>query len=238
MPGVAREDRLSSRWMPAPRVLPWLVVLAGACGTPPPPRPSPPPPDAPRPRIAEIDDCAPEDGKPVEPLARKYEGVARHARCQREVYTIMGRVTVALGQPCEYCHVPDRYPEMTERKRIANWMAAELVPSLQKHGGGELWCKDCHAPAGKGRAKILGNPRGRAQAIEWMTTHLVEKFDTARGEALRCTMCHEGNLGSKDWNSKVILTHHLPPIPEHAAIAAPDAGVDAASADVPDAGVP
>jgi hypothetical protein len=226
--------------MPALRVFCSLVVLAGACGTPPPPRPSPPPPDAPAPRmVAEIDDCAPVDGKAVEPLLRKYEGVARHARCQREVYTIMGFVTRALGQPCEYCHVPDNYTAMTERKRIANWMAAELVPSLEKHGGGELWCKDCHAPAGKGRAKILGDPRNRAQAIEWMTTHLVEKFDTARGEALRCKTCHQGNLGTKEWNSKVILTDHLPPIPEHAAVAASDAayaGVDAAGADVSDAG--
>ena len=234
--------------MPAPRVLPWLVVLAGACGTPPPLRPSPPPPGAPLPRVAEIDDCAPEDGKPVEPLARKYEGVARHARCQREVYTIMGFVTVALGQPCEYCHVPERYPEMTERKRIANWMAAELVPSLQKHGGGELWCKDCHAPAGEGRAKILGNPRSRAQAIEWMTTHLVEKFDTARGEALRCKTCHQGNLGTKEWDPRVILTHHLPPATSHPPNAsvpgvpdvdagAPSPGTGTENTDVPDAGV-
>ena len=222
--------------MPALRVLPWLVVLAGACGTPPPPRPSPPPPDAPR-TVVEIDDCAPEDGKPVEPLARKYEGVARHARCQREVYTIMGMVTVALGQPCEYCHVRDRYPEMTERKRIANWMAAELVPSLEKHGGEELWCQDCHAPSGEGRAKILGNPRSRAQAIEWMTTHLVEKFDGARGEALRCKTCHQGNLGTKEWNAKVILTDHLPPIPEHAEIAgSDDASTGTAGTDVSDGG--
>jgi hypothetical protein len=72
-----------------------------------------------------------------------------------------------------------------------------------------------------------------------MTTHLVEKFDTARGEALRCKTCHQGNLGTKEWNSKVILTDHLPPIPEHAAVAASDAadaGVDAAGADVSDAG--
>jgi hypothetical protein len=74
-----------------------------------------------------------------------------------------------------------------------------------------------------------------------MTTHLVEKFDTARGEALRCKTRHQGNLGTKEWNSKVILTDHLPSIPEHAGIAATDAadaGVDAASADAPDASVP
>lgn len=225
--------------MPAPRVFSWLVVFAGACGVPPPPRPSPPPPDARVPRtVAEIDDCAPEDGKPVEPLARKYEGVARHARCQREVYTIMGFVTRALGQPCEYCHDPDSFPKMTQRKQVANWMAQKLIPSLEKHGGGELWCKDCHAPAGEGRAKILGDPRNRAQAIEWMTTHLVEKFDTARGEALRCKTCHGGNLGSKEWNSKVILTDHLPPIPEHAGIPEPEAGSDAADAGVDAANAP
>jgi hypothetical protein len=70
-----------------------------------------------------------------------------------------------------------------------------------------------------------------------MTTHLVERFDAARGEALRCKTCHGGNLGTKEWNSKVILTDHLPPVPEHAHIAAPDApdaGAGDAEADAPD----
>ena len=200
--------------MPASRVLAWLLPVAAACGTPPPPRQSAPPERA-RPSVhaPETDDCAPVDGKPVEPLARKYEGVAAKARCQREVYTIMGFVTVALGQPCEYCHVPEKYSEMTHRKEIANWMAQKLVPSLQKHGGGEVWCKDCHQSGQTGRAKILGDPRSRSWAIEWMSTHLAEKFDTVQGDPLRCKTCHAGNVGSKEWNPKVILTDHLPPVP-------------------------
>jgi hypothetical protein len=177
---------------------------------------------------AEIDDCAPVNGKPVEPLVRKYEGVAAAARCQREVYTIMGFVTQALGQPCEYCHVPDKYSEMTHRKEIANWMAQKLVPSIQKRGGGTVWCKDCHQSGENGRAKILGEPRSRSWAIEWMSTHLVEKFDTVQGNPLRCKMCHVGNVGSKEWNPKVTLTDHLPPHPERGPVVeTPDAGVAA-----------
>jgi hypothetical protein len=83
---------------------------------------------------------------------------------------------------------------------------------------------------------ILGEPRSHLMAIEWMSTHLVEKFDTAEGEPLRCKMCHAGNVGSKEWNPRVILTDHLPPHPERASIveATPDAGV----APPPDAGDP
>ncbi|HEX6278209.1 MAG TPA: hypothetical protein VFZ53_34425 [Polyangiaceae bacterium] len=220
--------------MPAPRVLPWLMVLAGACGSPPPPRPTRPPPAAPVTAAREIDHCAPENGKPVEPLVRKYEGVAAAARCQREVYTIMGYVTVALGQPCEYCHVENDYPRMTHRKHVANWMAQKLVPSLEKRGGGDVWCKDCHAASGTGRAKLLGDPRSKPWAVEWMSTHLTEQFDTAAGDPLRCKLCHGGNLGSKEWDPKVILTEHLPPVTSHP----PDAGAPPApdlDAGVPDA---
>jgi hypothetical protein len=186
----------------------------------------------------EIDDCAPEDGKPVEPLVRKYDGVAAAARCQREVYTIMGFVTRALGQPCQYCHVGENFPEMTHRKHVANWMARELVPRLSKHGGGDVWCKDCHAASGTGRAKILGDPRSRSWAIEWMSTHLVERFDTAQGDPLRCTMCHVGNVGTPGWNPKVILTDHLPPKPPSPAPTAPSEPADAGVApSVSDAGI-
>jgi hypothetical protein len=217
--------------MPARRVLPWLLVLSGACGSPPPSRQSAPPPEAVTAvHTPEIDDCAPVDGKLVEPLVRKYDGVAAAARCQREVYTIMGFVTRALGQPCGYCHVGEDFPKMTHRKVVANWMARELVPRLSKHGGGDVWCKDCHAASGKGRAKILGDPRSRSWAIEWMSTHLVERFDTAQGDPLRCTMCHVGNVGSPGWDPKVILTDHLPPKPPSATPS------DAEASELPDAG--
>jgi hypothetical protein len=222
--------------MPAPRVLPWLIVLAGACGSPPPPRKTSAPPATPVvARRDAIDDCAPENGKPVEPLVRKYEGLAAKARCQREVYTIMGYVTVALGQPCEYCHVEDDYPRMTHRKHVANWMAQKLVPSLEKRGGGDVWCKDCHAPSGNGRAKLLGEPRNKPWAVEWMSTHLTEQFDTAAGDPLRCKLCHVGNLGSKEWEPKVILTDHLPPVTSHPPDAAPPAA-ELGAATPPDTG--
>ncbi len=230
--------------MSARRDLVGLIALAVACGTPPAPRETPPP-ESTTEVVRELDDCAPTDGKPVEPLVRKYEGVAAKARCQREVYTIMGFVTRAMGEPCEYCHDPNDFTVMTHRKQIANWMAQKLVPSVEKRGGGDVWCKDCHAASGTGRAKLLGDPRSKSWAIEWMSTHLVERFDTADGHPLRCKMCHVGNVGSKEWDPKVILGDHLPPIP--AAEAAPsetsDAGapppgdVDAGVSPLGDAGV-
>jgi hypothetical protein len=105
-----------------------------------------------------------------------------------------------------------------------------------------VWCKDCHAASGKGRAKILGDPRSRPWAIEWMSTHLVEKFDTAQGDPLRCTVCHVGNIGSPGWNPKVILGDHLPPMPVRPAPTEPsetlDGGAVPASPPASDAGIP
>ncbi|HEV8245132.1 MAG TPA: hypothetical protein VGP93_05165, partial [Polyangiaceae bacterium] len=161
------------------------------------------------------DDCAIIPGQPLpEPLERKYEGVAAAARCQREVYTIMGGVTHFLGVQCEYCHVKDDFKAPTERKAIANWMASELIPRLEKKTGGKVWCNDCHVVNGNGTAKILGNPRKRSWAIEWMTTHLSESFArSADHEPLRCKNCHGANLGSPAFQPKIIMTDHLPPKP-------------------------
>src|SRR5688500_14534925 len=65
------------------------------------------------------DDCAPQPGKPPPaPLEREYTGVAKAARCQREVYTIMGGVTHFLGVKCSYCHVVPDYRAMTHRKHV------------------------------------------------------------------------------------------------------------------------
>ena len=47
-------------------------------------------------------------------------------------------------------------------------------------------------------------------AIEWMTTHLAEDFETARGAPLHCKSCHRGNLGSPEFQRKIILTNNLP----------------------------
>jgi hypothetical protein len=198
-------------------VLPLFVAAGlGACGGAPEPRASAPVteavPGAAAPRRAALpDDCEQEPGKPPpEPLERAYTGVAAKARCQREVYTIMGGVTHFLGVECAYCHLVPDFRAMTHRKEIANWMAAELIPSLQKKGGGPVWCNNCHTAGDTGVAKILGEPRSESFAIEWMTTHLVEDFETKKGSPLHCKSCHQGTLGSPEFQRKIILTSHLP----------------------------
>ena len=192
-----------------------MAALLGACGGAPEPRAASTSvtPAVPAARRAAVpNDCEQRPGQPLpEPLARTYTGVAAKARCQREVYTIMGGVTHFLGVKCNYCHLLPDYRAMTHRKEIANWMASELVPALQKQGGaGQPWCNSCHTSAGKGVAKILGDPRRPSFAIEWMTTHLVEDFQTKQGSPLRCKSCHRGNLGTPEFQKSVILTDHLP----------------------------
>jgi hypothetical protein len=178
-------------------------------------------------RLDIVDDCDQEPGKPPpEPLRIQYTGVAKNARCQREVYTIMGGITHFLGVECRYCHQEPDYTADTHNKQIANWMARELVPKLQKRAlqgqSSELWCNDCHA----GKAKILGNPRQRSFAIEWMTTHLVEELETTTGKSPKCKQCHQGDLGSPQFLPKIIL-NELPGLPAPARPAAPVAPVEA-----------
>ena len=43
-----------------------------------------------------------------------------------------------------------------------------------------------------------------------MTTHLAEDFTSKRGAPLRCKSCHQGNLGSPEFQTKIVLTDHLP----------------------------
>lgn len=185
------------------------VSLAAACGSPPLPAPGAKPTSAaPAGRRAAnvADDCEQEPGKPPpEPLKREYAGVAGKARCDREVYTIMGGVVHSLGVTCEYCHVKDDYPAMTHKKRVANWMAQELIPSIRAKTGEEVWCKDCHHVGEQGTPKPLGKSRKQSDAIEWMNTQLVARFETAQGDPLFCKSCHVGNLGSPDFKRKLIL---------------------------------
>ena len=198
----------------------WTIAAAligaclGACGAAPSARvPAPVASSAPAPKRAPLpDDCEQQPGKPPpEPLERPYTGLAAKARCQREVFTIMGGVTHFLGVQCKYCHLVPNYRAMTHRKEIANWMASELVPALRKNAGGaEPWCNSCHTASGKGVAKILGDPGNASYAAEWMTTHLVEDFQTKQGSALHCTSCHQGNIGSPEFQRTIILTNHLP----------------------------
>lgn len=232
------------------RVAAWLVIaLAGACGARQEPVPVSPETDEPEKPVARraanvTDDCEPVPGKPPpQPLLKQYTGVAAKARCQREVYTIMGGLTHFLGVKCAYCHEEPDYAKMTHRKSVANWMARELIPSLaKKDGAGEIWCNDCHVVDGKGTAKILSNPRNPRFAAEWMTTHMVEEFDAADESPLRCKDCHKGNLGSPEFQAKIILTDKLPPRPTRAeppapAPAPPDPeppATDAGASDAPD----
>jgi hypothetical protein len=195
----------------------WLLgtflcsLLVGSCGGPPTQSVSPSvaPSSAPAlgKRRADIPgDCDVIAGQPPpEPLRVQYTGVAKAASCQRAVFTIMGGLTHFLGVQCKHCHLEPDYAADTHNKQIANWMARELVPRLQKRAAidqsREVWCQDCHA----GRPKPLGNPRRRDVAIEWMTTHLVEDFDTAAGKALKCRACHGGDLGTPEFRTKILL---------------------------------
>ncbi|HKY37772.1 MAG TPA: cytochrome c3 family protein [Polyangiaceae bacterium] len=166
------------------------------------------------------DDCVQQPGQPApEPLRIPYQGVARAARCQREVYTIMGGITHFLDVECKHCHLEPDYSADTHNKQIANWMARELIPRLElreqaegRGGDTGVWCQDCHA----GKPKFLGNPRRRDLAIEWMTTHLVEDFETTQGKPPKCKDCHGGDLGSPGFRAKIILTDlpfSRPPLP-------------------------
>jgi hypothetical protein len=122
------------------------------------------------------------------------------------VYRIMGGLTHALGVACKHCHQEPDYAAETHNKQIANWMARELAPRLRKRDAAsaeraEVWCPDCHA----GKAKLLGDPRRRDVAVEWMTTHLSEDFETRGSEPPRCQDCHGGDLGSPQFRAHVIL---------------------------------
>lgn len=165
-------------------------------------------------RPQRADPCLPKAGQTVEPLARRYDGLARAARCQPEVLTIMEDVAAALGVECSYCHPTDDYRAQTPRKQIANWMATELMPRLVAKDGGEaVWCSDCHSQGGKPVARILGAPRTESRAIHWMTTRLVEDFVQQDGKPLRCKSCHGGNLGSTAFRRRLVLTDALAGLP-------------------------
>jgi hypothetical protein len=190
-------------------------------------------------RVDIADDCDQEPGKPPpEPLRVQFTGVAKNARCQREVYTIMGGITHFLGVECRHCHQEPDYTADTHNKQIANWMARELVPKLQKRAAqgqdSALWCNDCHA----GKAKILGSPRQRSFAIEWMTTHLVEELETTSGKSPKCKQCHQGDLGSPQFQPKIILSElpGLPARPEQTASPTPASLPEAPPSSAPPAG--
>jgi hypothetical protein len=121
-------------------------------------------------------------------------------------------------------------------------MARELVPRLARRvadagGEREVWCRDCHA----GKPKLLGNPRKRDVAVEWMTTHLTEDFQTVAGKPPKCKECHGGDLGSPQFRTKVIL-EELPglpapaPAPPPAPVETPPSAPSTTAVPVPDFG--
>lgn len=185
-----------------------------------------------------VDDCAQQPGQPPPaPLRTPYTGVAKAARCDREVYTIMGGVSHFLGVECKHCHLEPDYAADTHNKQVANWMARELIPRLElrepsqdDQGSEGVWCNDCHA----GKAKFLGKPRSKSFAIDWMTTHMTEDFTTTQGKPPKCKECHGGDLGSPDFRAKVILGE-LAALPARAAepVAAPAPAAPPAPVPVP-----
>jgi len=213
-----------------------VLLALPACGTPPPVREQPRPPPRSAPDATAPDPCEPVNGRPPAPVAGVYTGVLGAARCQPEVLAIMQGLTRSLGVDCDHCHDETDYSAATENKRIANWMATELMPRLALRSGKRVGCADCHADDGHGKAKILGAPRSRQRAVEWMTTALVERFDAAVGGPLYCRTCHLGQLGAPAFQGHVILTEHLPPAPP-AASAAPVPESSPSATAAPDAGL-
>jgi len=160
------------------------------------------------------DPCLAEPGKPPpEALARTYEGVLAKARCRAEVDVIMAGVSRALGVKCNYCHLEPDFTADTQQKRIANFMARELVPRLRAKDGRTVTCESCHMQAGRGVAKILGSPRSESRALEWMTAELVETFESQAHTPLRCSSCHGANWGSPAFQRHVLLSDALSQLP-------------------------
>jgi hypothetical protein len=154
------------------------------------------------------------------PLAIKYLGLLKDARCDFDRYPIMAGIATQLGVKCNYCHVPDPndaknelYPVMTQKKEIANWMSMHLMKAIKPADGSQIKCSMCHADeAGKPTPKILKSPRDTTYAHEWMSLVMTTKFVVAAtGEKLKCKHCHVGNYGTPEWQAKVILTDHIPP---------------------------
>jgi hypothetical protein len=206
---VIRTSRRSARAL-ALSPIAAATLAACAAATPPPSAPSPAASAASaKPSIdpALVDDCAPSaDGTPAKPLRITYEGLAKKARCDREVYTIMGGVVASLGVKCEYCHLPNKdYITDTPKKRIANWMATDFVPALAAKDGKPVWCWTCHRASGTGIAKLLGDPRTRERANEWMTSVMYEKLVAKSGQPLRCAACHQAQLDSDAFQKQIIL---------------------------------
>lgn len=149
-----------------------------------------------------LDVCATkEDGSlenPIEPGT--YSGILRNAKCEQQKFITMARVAQSLGVKCNHCHVPDPddankeiYPEMTDNKRIANWMSRTFIQGLVRADGEAMRCASCHNDKdGKPTAKILQEPRDGGYAQEWMGEVMTVAFTEKSGKRLKCKTCHVG----------------------------------------------
>jgi hypothetical protein len=187
------------------------------------PAKAPGPPPAPTAAPASTGDAAFDPCSKSGPVPHPYTGILRVARCEQDMFLTMASVAGQLGVECEYCHVPrkdnpkkDDYPVMTPHKEIANWMSMHLMQAIKPADGSTIKCKSCHTDEnGKPVAKILGNPRDPGKAMEWMTLVMVNRFVAADGTKLKCKSCHVGNVGTAEWQPKVILQSAQ--IPKHEA---------------------
>ena len=129
----------------------------------------------------------------------------------------MSKVQDMLGVECAYCHAAKSeterdFPKTTHNKEIANWMSTDLMAAIKPMDGSPMKCSSCHTDErGLPVAKILGSPRDRVRANEWMSLVMV-RFVAADGSRLRCKSCHVGTPGTPEFQASVILkTEDLPP---------------------------
>ena len=158
------------------------------------------------------------------PPDKAYQGLARDARCQQEVYLTMAATVTALGRDCDGCHIRKEgggkddfdYPLMTDQKRVANWMKHQFNDRLIHKDGSPVTCASCHARGakdGKPAAKFLGTPRDKKYAMEWMNLVMVNEFRTADGGKVTCKHCHGGAPSTPSFQAKVILSDGLVTLP-------------------------
>ena len=119
----------------------WIVAAAvlGACGGAPVPTDGPT--QAPTSGVRKataVDDCSEQPGKKApEPLRKRYEGVAAKARCQREVFTIMGGLP--RGQVCPLPRRARlREDDSQQTRRELDGMGADPQSREKERWGGSL----------------------------------------------------------------------------------------------------
>jgi hypothetical protein len=222
--GVARAAR--SAWSAIALGCGLSAAVVGGCGGAE-PEPETPAPVAKAPAKSDFNPC---EGKG--PPAKVYEGLARDARCEQEVFLTMAGTATALGRDCDGCHVRKEgggkddydYPVMTDQKRVANWMKHQFNDRLVHKDGSPVKCASCHkagAKDGKPAGKFLGTPRDKKYAMEWMNLVMVNEFRTADGGKLTCKHCHGAAPTMAGFQPKVILSDGLVTLPLRKDVPAP-----------------